>query len=77
MIDKLEFLIVLSRERNLSRAADRCVVTQPTLSAGIKQLEDILGVRQSKLPLERDEIWLNRFWDSRIGLVLISVSQVG
>lgn len=44
MIDKLEFLISLARERNFSRAADSCGVTQPTLSAGIKQLEEILGV---------------------------------
>jgi len=44
VIDKLEFLIALARERNFSRAADSCGVTQPTLSAGIKQLEDTLGV---------------------------------
>ena len=44
MIDKLEFLIALARERNFSRAAESCGVTQPTLSAGIKQLEDRLGV---------------------------------
>ncbi|MBO0733141.1 MAG: LysR family transcriptional regulator [Methylocapsa sp.] len=44
MIDKLEFLIALARERNFSRAADSCGVTQPTLSAGIKQLEEALGV---------------------------------
>ena len=44
MIDKLEFLITLARERNFSRAAESCGVTQPTLSAGIKQLEDTLGV---------------------------------
>lgn len=44
MIDKLEFLIALARERNFSRAAESCGVTQPTLSAGIKQLEDALGV---------------------------------
>jgi DNA-binding transcriptional LysR family regulator len=44
MIDKLEFLIALARERNFSRAAEACGVTQPTLSAGIKQLEDTLGV---------------------------------
>jgi DNA-binding transcriptional LysR family regulator len=44
VIDKLEFLIALARERNFSRAADSCGVTQPTLSAGIKQLEEILGV---------------------------------
>lgn len=44
MIDKLEFLIAVARERNFRRAAETCGVTQPTLSAGIKQLEDNLGV---------------------------------
>ncbi len=44
MIDKLEFLISVAKERSFSRAAEMCGVTQPTLSAGIKQLEDTLGV---------------------------------
>jgi DNA-binding transcriptional LysR family regulator len=44
MIDKLEFLLALARERHFGRAAESRGVTQPTLSAGIKQLEDTLGV---------------------------------
>ena len=44
MIDKLEFLIALAREKNFGKAAEQCGVTQPTFSAGIKQLEDTLGV---------------------------------
>lgn len=44
MIDKLEFLLALAREKNFGRAAEQCGVSQPTLSAGIKQLEDTLGV---------------------------------
>lgn len=44
MIDKLEFLIALAREKNFGKAAEHCGVTQPTFSAAIKQLEDILGV---------------------------------
>ena len=44
MIDKLEFFIALAREEHFGRAAEMCGVTQPTLSAGIKQLEDQLGV---------------------------------
>jgi len=44
MIDKLEFLLALSRERNFGKAAEQCGVTQPTLSAGIKSLEEMLGV---------------------------------
>jgi len=44
MLDKLEYLLALARERNFSKAAETCGVTQPTFSAGIKQLEDMLGV---------------------------------
>ncbi|WP_341703086.1 LysR family transcriptional regulator [Ferrovibrio sp.] len=44
MIDKLEFLLALARERNFGKAAELCGVTQPTFSAGIKQLEEQLGV---------------------------------
>jgi DNA-binding transcriptional LysR family regulator len=44
MIDKLEFVIALARERHFGHAAEACGVSQPTLSAGIKQLEDTFGV---------------------------------
>src|SRR6185437_8857132 len=44
MIDKLEFFLALAKEQHFGRAAEECGVTQPTLSAGIKQLEDQLGV---------------------------------
>lgn len=43
MIDKLEYLIALSTERHFGRAAERLGITQPTLSAGIRQLEERLG----------------------------------
>ncbi|GLK68033.1 LysR family transcriptional regulator [Hansschlegelia plantiphila] len=45
MLDKLDFLLALAQERHFGRAAEACGVTQPTLSAGVKQLEDVLGVR--------------------------------
>lgn len=44
MIDKLEFILALAREQHFGRAAETCQVSQPTLSAGIKQLEDAFGV---------------------------------
>ena len=44
MIEKLEFIIALARERHFGHAAEACGVSQPTLSAGIKQLEDSFGV---------------------------------
>ena len=43
MIDRLEYLLALARERHFGRAAAACGVSQPTLSAGIKQLEESFG----------------------------------
>jgi DNA-binding transcriptional LysR family regulator len=43
VLDKFEFLIALARERHFRRAAEQCGVTQPTLSAGIRALEEQLG----------------------------------
>lgn len=44
MIDRLEFLLALAREKHFGRAAEACGITQPTLSAGIRQLEEQMGV---------------------------------
>ena len=44
MIDKLDYVLALAREKHFGRAAEACAVTQPTLSAGIKQLEEKMGV---------------------------------
>jgi DNA-binding transcriptional LysR family regulator len=44
VIRHLQYLTSLARERHFARAAAVCNVTQPTLSAGIKQLEESLGV---------------------------------
>lgn len=40
----LQFLVAVADELNFSRAADKCLVTQPTLSAGLKEMEERLGV---------------------------------
>jgi DNA-binding transcriptional LysR family regulator len=44
LIDKLEFILALAREKHFGRAAEACGVTQPTLSAGVKQIEENFGV---------------------------------
>ena len=44
MLEKLEFILALARERHFGHAAEACGVSQPTFSAGIKQLEEAMGV---------------------------------
>jgi DNA-binding transcriptional LysR family regulator len=45
LIRHLTFFIALAREQHFARAAEACSVTQPTLTAAIKKLEEDLGVR--------------------------------
>ena len=45
MITKLEMLIALAKEQHFGHAAESLGITQPTLSTGIRQLEDQLGVK--------------------------------
>ena len=44
-LQHLTYLAALARERHFGRAAAACFVTQPTLSSGIRRLEDELGVQ--------------------------------
>lgn len=43
-LTELRYLVALAREKHFGRAADVCNVSQPTLSAAIKKLEDHLGM---------------------------------
>jgi len=45
VLDKLEMFIALARERHFGRAAASLGITQPSLSNGIRQLEEQLGVQ--------------------------------
>jgi LysR family transcriptional regulator, hydrogen peroxide-inducible genes activator len=42
---QLQYLTALAEHQNFRRAADACYVTQSTLSAGIKELESVLGTQ--------------------------------
>jgi DNA-binding transcriptional LysR family regulator len=43
-IRQLDYLVTLAREKHFARAAEACCVSQPALSAGIRHLEEELGV---------------------------------
>ena len=44
-LTELRYIVALAQENNFSRAAERCSVSQPTLSVAIARLEDELGVQ--------------------------------
>jgi LysR family hydrogen peroxide-inducible transcriptional activator len=41
----LRYLVALAHERHFGRAAEKCHVSQPTLSVAVKKVEDELGVQ--------------------------------
>ena len=43
-LTELRYIVELSKEQHFGRAADRCNVSQPTLSIAVKKLEDELGI---------------------------------
>ena len=56
---QLEYIVALDTYRHFSTAAEKCCVTQPTLSMQIQKLEDDLGVKifdRSKQPVIPTEI---------------------
>ena len=44
-MDKLEYVLTLAEERNLTRAAARLFISQPTLTNYINRLESELGIK--------------------------------
>jgi len=44
-VKQLAYLQALAEEEHFGRAAERCFVTQSTMSAGIKELEETLGTK--------------------------------
>jgi len=43
-LTELRYIVALARERHFGRAAEKCFVSQPTLSVAIKKLEEELGI---------------------------------
>jgi DNA-binding transcriptional LysR family regulator len=44
LVRQLQYLVAVARNRHFARAAEECHVTQPTLSAGLRKLEEELGL---------------------------------
>jgi LysR family hydrogen peroxide-inducible transcriptional activator len=54
-LQQLEYIIAIERERHFAKAAEKCFVTQATLSMMVKKLEEELGVQlfdRSQLPVK-------------------------
>ena len=44
-LTELKYVVALAQERHFGRAAQKCFVTQPTLSLALAKLEDELGMK--------------------------------
>src|SRR5690606_1277089 len=44
-LTELRYVAAVARHRHFGKAAEACFVSQPTLSVGIRKLEEELGVR--------------------------------
>ena len=44
-LTELKYVVALAQERHFGRAAQKCFVTQPTLSLALAKLEDELGIK--------------------------------
>ena len=60
-ITQLKYVLAIAEHKNFTKAAEKCFVTQPTLSTQIQKLEDELDVQifdRSKKPIELTDVGL-------------------
>lgn len=70
-IVQLEYIVAVDTYRSFVVAAEKCFVTQPTLSMQVQKLEDTLGVKlfdRSKQPVTPTEIGVDIIQQARIML---------
>lgn len=68
---QLEYIIALDTYRSFVTAAEKCFVTQPTLSMQVQKLEDELGVKlfdRSKLPVVPTQVGILVIEQARVVL---------
>src|ERR1700759_3091861 len=68
-ITQLEYIVAVDTYRSFVAAAEKCFVTQPTLSMQIQKLEDTLGVKlfdRSKQPVTPTEIGIEIIEQARV-----------
>ncbi len=68
-ITQLEYIVAVDTYRSFVAAAEKCFVTQPTLSMQVQKLEDTLGVKifdRSKQPVTATEIGSDIIAQARI-----------
>jgi LysR family hydrogen peroxide-inducible transcriptional activator len=68
-ITQLEYIVAVDTYRSFVLAAEKCFVTQPTLSMQVQKLEDTLGVKlfdRSKQPVVPTEIGVEVIAQARI-----------
>ncbi|MBK8142794.1 MAG: hydrogen peroxide-inducible genes activator [Chitinophagaceae bacterium] len=70
-LTQLEYIVALDTHRHFALAAEKCFITQPTLSMQIQKLEEELGVKifdRTKQPVIPTEIGTNIITQARITL---------
>jgi LysR family hydrogen peroxide-inducible transcriptional activator len=70
-ITQLEYIVAVDTYRSFVLAAEKCFVTQPTLSMQVQKLEDTLGIKifdRSKQPVTPTEIGIEIIEQARIML---------
>ncbi|MES2807435.1 MAG: LysR substrate-binding domain-containing protein [Bacteroidota bacterium] len=70
-LTQLEYIVAVDTYRSFVTAAEKCFVTQPTLSMQVQKLEDTLGVKifdRSKQPVSPTEIGIDIINQARIVL---------
>ena len=43
-LTELRYVVILAEEQHFGRTAERCHISQPTLSVAVKKLEEELGI---------------------------------